>query len=98
MSERLCFTCINYQGAQRPVGGCAVLLYLVVARFDGPRCFAHSEKIAALAGAPARSASEDGRTAEAANSSFFDAQNSPGVFHQRRCSTADESGLPENVN
>lgn len=93
-----CTDCTNYCGGSRPVGECLLLLYLVVARHDGPRCFSHSKKLAALASAPARSVSEDGRTAEAANSSLFEAANPPGVFHQRRCSTADESGLPENVN
>lgn len=94
--SRECFTCKNYQGAQRPVGSCLVLLYLVVARHDGPRCKAYSQIESGIAGAPARSASEDCRTAEAANSSFFQAENTPGVFHQRRCSTADQSGVPEN--
>lgn len=31
----------------------------------------------------------------AANSSFFEADANPGIFHQRRCSTADESGLQD---
>jgi hypothetical protein len=29
------------------------------------------------------------------NSSFFDTSETPAFFHQRRCSTADASGLPE---
>jgi len=56
----------------------------------------------------AESSLENGRTArsearterpafEAANSAFFDASETRRFFHQRRSSTADESGLPDSV-
>lgn len=34
-------------------------------------------------------------SAFASNESFFEAVEFPGVFHQRRCSTADKSGLQD---
>ena len=43
----------------------------------------------------ARSEARTERTDLAANSSFFEADANPGIFHQRRCSTADRSGLPD---
>lgn len=49
-----------------------------------------------------RTARTEGRTErpafEAANSSFFDTFANREFFHQRRCSTADESGLPDKAN
>ncbi len=64
----------------------------------GPRPSAATrEALAALGnGRTARSEARTERPAsEAANSSFFEADALPGNFHQRRSSTADESGLPD---
>lgn len=41
------------------------------------------------------SAARTERTDLAANSAFFDALQTPEIFHQRRSSTADESGLQD---
>lgn len=43
----------------------------------------------------ARSEARTERTDLAANSAFFDAPQTPEIFHQRRSSTADESGLQD---
>ena len=43
----------------------------------------------------ARSEARTERTDLAANSAFFDALQTPEIFHQRRSSTADESGLQD---
>ena len=95
---RSCTECQHYQGRREGVGPCTLRELLVVSYFDAPRCSAYSPISGDSAGAPARSVSEDGRTAaDAANSSFFEAVSEPLETHQRRCSTADESGVPENA-
>lgn len=43
----------------------------------------------------ARSEARTERTDLAANCAFFDALQTPEIFHQRRSSTADESGLQD---
>lgn len=95
---RFCTECLHYAGQFRSVGNCSLHGYLVVAAFDGPRCPSLVLISGAAASLPARSVSEDGQPAGgAANSCFFEAVSDPLETHQRRCSTADESGVPENA-
>jgi hypothetical protein len=105
MTRGCCVGCDMYQGGHRPVGNCTHYGYLVVSQYDGPRCFFRSDsgstQIANHDGAarvPARSEARTDTPPAPAIFSFFDNKPQPGIFHQRRCSTADESGLPENAN
>lgn len=105
MTGDRCVGCALYQGKDRPVGQCSHYGYLVVSHYDGPRCFFRVDSLAVQgaavaggAGVPARSEARTDTPPSPANSSFFNTKPDPGFFHQRRCSTADESGLPENAN
>lgn len=57
---------------------------------------AHAERVRHQNARTARSEARTERTDLAANSSFLDANTERGFFHQRRSSTADESGLPDS--
>lgn len=92
MIPRLCNDCQHFGGNAYPVGPCVERGYLVVASLDAAGCTPFSDRVCA---APARSVSEDGRSANAANSSFFGLPSDRRKNHQRRSSTADESGLPD---
>lgn len=55
----------------------------------------HAEGVGCQNARTARSEARTERTDLATNSAFFDARQTPEVFHQRRSSTADESGLQD---
>lgn len=55
----------------------------------------HAEGVGCQNARTARSEARTERTDLAINSAFFDARKTPEIFHQRRSSTADESGLQD---
>lgn len=65
-----------------------------------PGFFPISRNIQALPPETVRTARSEARTERtevlAANCAFFDTTSDRRKNHQRRCSTADESGVPEN--
>lgn len=88
----MCHSCVCYQNGRQPVGECSHHGYLVVASYDGPRCFFKVSSIGA-ASAPARS---EART-DALPAPGFSLFSNPRKNDLRRGSTADQSGLPDSL-
>lgn len=79
---RRCTYCVHYDGFElSPAGPCLEKSHIVVVAFDAPRC--HFYASAAAITSPEVFANSQ-------------APASPIFFHQRRCSTADDSGLQES--